>query len=300
MLITRPDQLGCQPSDLVALPPTRRALMGDPRDFDVTYSINPHMMDEEGQLKQVDQELARKQWQDLKAAIEGAGLEVLVLPPLDDHPDLVFCANPCLVVPAEAHAGEKPISLVSHMACESRAAEPEHVATFLEQQGFEIRRLKGPAERFEGTGDGIWHPGRRLLWGGVGSGTSRSAWEEISTMLDLPIALIELVDPDFYHLDTCLAGPDETHCLWFPPAFTHQGKELIEAFFPDAIAVAEAEARRGFVCNAWCPDGRHVFMQSGNGQAAAAIRSAGFELVELETSEFRKSGGSVFCMKHAL
>jgi len=40
-----------------------------------------------------------------------------------------------------------------------------------------------------------------------------------------------------------------------------------------------------------------VLLQRGCERTSAALRAAGFTVRELETSEFLKSGGSVFCMK---
>ena len=57
------------------------------------------------------------------------------------------------------------------------------------------------------------------------------------------------------------------------------------------------EAHALLACNACCPDGRNVLMQRGCERTGAALRAAGFTVRELETGEFLKSGGSVFCMK---
>ena len=82
-----------------------------------------------------------------------------------------------------------------------------------------------------------------------------------------------------------------------PEAFTPDGRALIETLFERAIAAPEDEARRGFACNALCPDGRHVLIQRGNTVTNSRLEAAGLEVLELDTGEFMKSGGSVFCMK---
>ena len=45
--------------------------------------------------------------------------------------------------------------------------------------------------------------------------------------------------------------------------------------------------------------GQHRAQPDGDGanEANAKLRSAGFNVVEVDTSEFMKSGGSVFCLK---
>ncbi|MCB9916093.1 MAG: amidinotransferase [Planctomycetes bacterium] len=286
-------------ADLPTLPPFDAAWMADPRDFTVEYAINPHMRAAGGELNEVDRAAARAEWAALREAFERLGVAVDVLPPLDGHPDLVFCANPGLPVPREVTGGVDEW-VPSRMASAQRAGEVAHLAAFAEARGWRVAPLTGAAARFEGTGDGLWHPRRRLLWGGVGPRTEASAWEELAARYALPVVRLRLADPDFYHLDTCLALVAKDACLWYPPAFDAAGRALVERLVPRAIAVDEEAARRGFACNAWSPDGRRVVLQRGAEEVVRALRAADLEPVEVETSEFRKSGGSVFCMKLAL
>jgi len=180
-----------------------------------------------------------------------------------------------------------------------RAGEGEHVVSLLERRGFAVERLNTPRERIEGMGDGLWHVGRRLLWAGCGPRSSESAWREIAERFDLPVLLLDLTDRDFYHLDTALALLDEDSCLVQLSALQPHSRELLRHLFPRAIAVDEHEARTHFACNAFCPDGRHVVLQRGSERTCAALRAHGFEPIEVDTGEFLKSGGSVFCMKLA-
>ena len=52
-----------------------------------------------------------------------------------------------------------------------------------------------------------------------------------------------------------------------------------------------------FACNAHSPDGKHVLIQSSATRAMHALERAGFSPIPIDTSEFIKSGGSVFCLK---
>ena len=64
-------------------------LMSSPEHFKVEYSINPWMV----AGVEVDLDLAKEQWDNLKESIEAAGATVEVVPPSENHPDLVFTAN---------------------------------------------------------------------------------------------------------------------------------------------------------------------------------------------------------------
>lgn len=295
-------ELDFQLANLPVLPAFDQVELADPRDFDVQYAINPHMRDASGALQRIDHERAREQWLALREALGKCGMQVVVQAPLDGHPDFVFCANPGLPIPAEV-AGPPLRFVASRMASTERAGEVERWCAVLEERGWSIEPLEGEALRFEGTGDGLWHPRRRLLWGGVGSRTDRAAWEELAQRYELPIVLLDLQDPSLYHLDTCLAPLDERTCLWSPSAFDARGRSLIEQLFEDPIEVNEREAGERFACNAYAPDAgdgrRPVLLQRGSPRLVGLLAERGFECVELETGEYMKSGGSVFCMKMA-
>ena len=146
-------------------------------------------------------------------------------------------------------------------------------------------------------GDALWLPGHRLIVGGHGFRTDVRVYERLSSMLDVPVVAVRLVDERFYHLDTCLSILDAQSALYVPAAFDAEGRALLEAVFPRLVALPLAEAEQLFACNGHAPDERHFLVQSGCAETAALVRGMGLEPIELDTSEFLKSGGSVFCMK---
>lgn len=277
---------------LPALPRPARVLMVSPEHFRVEYVINPHM---EGNVGTVDPEEARRQWDALRTAYERLGLRVSVLPGVEDLPDMVFCANQTL--PFRTPGGLRGV-VPSRMRAVQRKPEVEHVTRFFEAEGYEVHPL-GPDVRgdFEGMGDALWHPGRFLLWGGYGYRTDPGVYAYLAEHLGIPTVPLRLTDPDFYHLDTCLCPLDESTALYVPAAFDEEGLEAITSVFARTIEAPEDEARHRFACNAHCPDGRHVLIQRGCEETVRRLREAGYVPVELETGEFLKSGGSVFCMK---
>lgn len=280
---------------LDALPPIPRpgrVLMTSPDHFRVEYVINPHMA---GHIGDVDPDRARRQWEALKDTYERLGMEVAVLAGAPGLPDMVFCANQTL--PYQTPGGELGV-ILSRMHAAQRKPEVEHYDRFFGSVGYEVQHLDPdlPGD-FEGMGDAIWHPGRYLLWGGYGYRTDRRVYERFAEKLGFPVVALELTDPDFYHLDTCLCPIDEETALYYPGAFTDEGIAAIKAHFRRTIEAPEDDARERFACNAHSPDGRHVLIQAGSETTNELLRAGGYEPVELDTSEFLKSGGSVFCMK---
>jgi N-dimethylarginine dimethylaminohydrolase len=277
---------------LPAIPRPNRVLLTTPEHFRVAYVINPHM---EGNIGSVDADEARREWDRLREAYRETGVEVATIEGAPDLPDMVFCANQSL--PYQTPGGERGV-VISRMHAPQRKPEVEHYAAFFADQGYDVQHLDAdlPGD-FEGMGDALWHPGRYLLWGGHGYRTDLEVYERLSSALGFPVCALRLTDPDFYHLDTCLCPLDEQTVLIYPGAFDDDGLALIHAFFPRVLEAPEDEARGLFACNAHSPDGEHVLIQRGCTETVALLREAGFTPVEVETGEFLKSGGSVFCMK---
>jgi N-dimethylarginine dimethylaminohydrolase len=163
-------------------------------------------------------------------------------------------------------------------------------------EGKEARFGIAGSALFEGGGDALWHPGRRLIWGGYGFRTSPEVYDEISQLLDVPVVRLELTNPRFYHLDTCFCPVDENTVLLYPPALSPQSLETVRRIVPRALEANEQEAS-AMACNAAAFFGKHVVIQQGSLEVNRKLRSLGFEVHEVDTSEFMKSGGSVFCLK---
>lgn len=274
--------------ELPTRPPGDRVLVADPACFDVLHADNPHMVDASGELKRVDAELARSQWRELVRIYEELGLRVDVLEATDGLPDQVFCANPVLPVPVAP-----PRAVPARMTHPGRQGEVAPAVAELERQGYAV---EAPL-RAEGTGDGLWHTGRLLLWAGVGPRSELEAWREVESRYGVHVVVLNLIDPDFYHLDTCLTMLDESACLFVPEAFDERGRTLVRTLFEKPLEANTREARSLLAGNAFCPDGRHVVLQRGCEETCATLRAAGYEPIEVDTGEFLKSGGSVFCMK---
>ncbi|MEM0961862.1 MAG: arginine deiminase family protein [Bacteroidota bacterium] len=277
---------------LPAIPRPGRVLLTSPDHFEVAYVINPHM---EGNIGDIDSDRARQQWESLKAAYERIGVETAVVAGVPGLPDMVFCANQTL--PYETPGGERGV-ILSRMHAPQRKPEVEHYERFFRGEGYEVHGLDAdlPGD-FEGMGDAIWHPGRYLLWGGYGYRTDPQVYDRIVDALGFPVVTLRLDDPDFYHLDTCFCPLDEDTVLYYPGAFDEDGLQSIRRHFSRTIEAPEREAHTLFACNAHSPDGVHVLIQEGCVETTAHLRANGFEPIELDTSEFLKSGGSVFCMK---
>ncbi|MBI3818126.1 MAG: amidinotransferase [Planctomycetes bacterium] len=283
-------------ADCRQTPRLGRVLMADPAAFDVVDAQNAHMRDAAGELNIINKKRAREQWESLAAAYRRAGIDVSILDAEPGLPDFCFAANPSFVLPLPDGGREMWLSKMAHA---SRRGEVAAHAAFARKNNINIREMPAHVPRFEGTGDAMLHPGRFLLHAGVGPRSTRAAWDALADAHpDLDILIYQLHDERFYHLDTALAPLDENTALIVPQAFDGRGLKLIKSAFASAFEIPIAESLQ-FAGNAHCPDGRHVILQKGCVETERWLRSRGFEPVPVETGEFIKSGGSVFCLKLA-
>lgn len=296
MVYTSLNDLDFRFTDLPFLPRPNRVLLTTPTHFDVEYVINPHMSENVGT---VNKEVAFQQWKALRAAYTALDVSPLVVNGQPGLPDMVFCANQTL--PFYQPEQDRRGVVLSRMHAEQRRDEVPYFAEIFAEQEYAVEELPEDLDiDFEGMGDAIWHPGRFLLWGGYGFRTEPAAYEALSELLNVPILLLELQDPDYYHLDTCFCPLDSEHVLVAPAAFNEEGRALIEKGFDTVIEAPDEEARHQFACNAHSPDGKHVLIQEGCEGTVKRLQAEGFLPIELDTSEFLKAGGSVFCMKQMI
>lgn len=292
MVITNTSQLNFKLVDLESMPLPKRALMVTPEHFTVEYVINPHM---EGHIGNVDRAKAADEWEQVRSAFVKSGVDVHDISGQEGLPDMVFCANQSL--PYIDKNGVKHV-LMSIMHADQRKDEVAFIEQWYRQNGYVIHHLDDTRIRdFEGMGDAIWHTGKRLIWGGYGFRSSLDAYEVVHETFGVPIIALELLHPAFYHLDTCFCMLNEDTALIYPGAFTEEGLKLIRAVIPNIIEANQHEAEELFACNATCPDGKNVIIQYGCTDVNDKLRAAGFTVHEVSTDEYRKSGGSVFCMK---
>jgi N-dimethylarginine dimethylaminohydrolase len=282
--------------DLGTRQPHSTVVLVEPTFFDREYVINPHMGGE------VDRNRAREQWEQLRELYDTRADDLQVLdpsetgslvedvtdfPPAEERPDMVFVANHA--VPTAT--GEELV--LARMATEERAGEPAHFRAWAEAAGYRVH--DPPTARFEGMGDALWHPDRRLLWGGYGVRTECEAYDELAERLNATIVPIELTDDRYYHLDVCLAPLDSETALIQPEAFTEDGLAKIDALFERVLEAPADEAADGLAVNVEVVDDT-VILGSDAPETTELLESAGYDVVSVDTDEFLKAGGSVCCL----
>lgn len=270
-------------------------LMVEPDYFRVEYRINPYMTDENGNLNEVNKEKAREQWDALLSVFVGLKMNVKTIKGDEKYPDMVFVANQSFPFISE----KGPSLLMSKMNSSHRQGEVALIEQWGKEQGLHIFHLSSE-HNLEGTGDMIWDPYHNRVFGGFGYRTDCLVYDEVEKITGHKVVRLKLVSPHFYHLDTCFSVLNSETVLYVEDAFDHEGRQIIKDSFKNVIAITEAEAKESFVGNCFCPDGKNVVTNLMSEKIKKEIESFGFNIIEVDTSEFMKSGGSVFCMKLAL
>lgn len=254
-------------------------LMCRPDFFGIEYEINPWMK----VANRVDRDLAIEQWTSLVAAYRRAGEKVELTEPIPGLPDMVFTANCGLLW------GKKFVR--SNMHHPERQGEEAYFEKRARDLGFEIHTID-KALSCEGAGDGLF-VGSTLFFG-YGFRTQREAHKPVADILDVEYVSLQLVNDHFYHLDTCFCPLNEDTVLLAPEALTAELADLIRARVPNVIEV-DGETARGFACNA-LPIGDTVISSTSILDIKDELRAAGFDVVALPITEFKKSGGGVRCL----
>ena len=253
--------------------------MCSPEWYGVDYVINPWMA---GNLHRAARDASFGQWKQLYGALREIA-EVRLMHPRQGAPDMTFVAHGALV--------NLGVAAVSSFAHAERQGEEHPLRSWLEEAGFVI--WETPRETpFEGEGDGSFDPLGQHLWLAHGARTCRYSHGHVASAWHAEMTSLHLVDPRFYHLDTCFAPLSGGHVLYYPGAFDAASLRRIEDRYPPRmrIAVDEAEAAH-FGCNV-LNVGPNVIMHEYSGTVARRLRGAGYRVTELGLGEFLKGGGS--------
>jgi N-dimethylarginine dimethylaminohydrolase len=257
--------------------------MCPPKLYDVNYVINPWMA---GNVRRASRQQAESQWEQLHHALEQAA-RVLLVEPQPGWPDMVFTANAGLV--------RQGVVAMSQFVHPERQGEESHFRKWFEDLGFRVSEMP-LATSFEGEGDALFEPDSSRLWAGHGVRTMQSSHRHLQDLWDVEVISLQLVDPRFYHLDTCFCPLTDGHLLYFPAAFDAESNAKIEQRYPkqQRIPVREEDALR-FACNA-INVGRLILLNEISKELSSRLEARGFQIVQVQLTEFLKAGGAAKCL----
>ncbi|MHB8215379.1 MAG: dimethylarginine dimethylaminohydrolase family protein [Candidatus Sulfotelmatobacter sp.] len=243
----------------------------------------------------VDREKALLQWQALRSALEQAGCQVEIINPVAGLEDMVFAANQVFV---GFHEGIGKFIVPSRMVYDSRQREVPFYLEWYRQRGFKIIEVDLGEEHLEGHGDLLWHPDWSRIYAGYGFRSTRAGVEkfaEAMSKLGILVVPLQLVDPYCYHLDTCFCPLNNDAVLLYPGAYAPESLAGLRGYWKRMHELTADEAHK-FMGNGIVTNGRYLTPYI-TPHLEAILSQEGLVPVILDTSEFEKSGGSLFCMK---
>ena len=208
-------------------PSAPRILMCPPDYFGIEYEINPWMnvrvgSDSERRPAAVDGAPSDPRGAGRRRGSDRAGTGL---------PDLVFTANAGLVY--------RKLFIGSRFRYGVRQGDRRHFEEWARAQG-----SRSSTCRRAGTSRG---PATRLfcgetLFAGYRFRSDVRSHQWIGEQLGVEVLPLELVDPRFYHLDTCFCPLAPDLALYYPGAFDEYGRSVLRDRIPHLIEVVAEEA----------------------------------------------------------
>jgi N-dimethylarginine dimethylaminohydrolase len=181
--------------------------------------------------------------------------------------------------------------IISNFVYLQRKKEITFYENWYRENDFEIKKI--PENLFfEGAGESLWWEEKLF----VGNGLRNSAGIDkiIKEALRVEVIALRLVNPRFYHLDTCLFPLNRETVFYYPEALASESIKTLKKIVPDLIPIEKKEAYN-FAANSVVTD-HHAVIQRGNPALRKKLTAYNYKAVEVDVSEFFKAGGGVHCL----
>lgn len=259
-----------------------KILVCDPSYYEINYEINPWMN------KSINAEKNRsfEQWALLIDKLKRLGADVVNVDPVENLPDMVFTANAGVLL-------SKSI-LLSNFKFKERQQEKQYFKKWFSNSEYRVIELPDGI-CFEGAGDCLVKD--NIVFMGYGFRTDKEAYNDIlwDGYFDLECNAfkIKLIDPYFYHLDTCFCPLNKNQILLYPEAIDKNDLLSLRKRF-DILAVPKDDAKN-FACNAVLIND-NIIIPKGCYETKDILTQNYYIVHELEMSEFIKAGGACKCL----
>ena len=209
-------------------------------------------------------------------ALEECGAHITLLPPDDRFPDSVFIEDPALCTPYFA--------VLTRPGAESRRGESETLTTTISRFYEHVETIIDPGTL--DAGDVMMVGSHYYI--GLSKRTNENGAKQLITLLEKYAMSGSIVTLDeVLHLKTGLAYLENNNLL---ACGEFINKAEFESF--NIIEIPEEEA---YAANCIWING-HVIMPEGYPTTRDKIKALGYQVVEVDTSEFQKVDGGVSCM----
>lgn len=258
----------------------KKILLCPPQYYDIEYEINPWM----DVKRKANKDKVYAEYASLKQKFDELGIEYSEIEPQPGLPDMVYAANYGFA------EGQKFIK--ANFMYPERRKEADFAQEYLEKLGYETLTI--PSDIFfEGQGDLLKTSNQYFF--GWGKRSQPTAKPYLETLLNQPLIDFELINPYYYHLDTCFAPLNDTTVMINQRSFKPEGLKKIYETFANVIETSEQDNQ--FLCCNLVVWEKNIIV--GKGITAATVNTLqefGFTTHQIDTTEYLKGGGSVKCL----
>lgn len=222
----------------------------------------------------VDVELARAQWQSYVDALRETGWDIAEVAPDDSSPDSVFVEDALVLF--------DDLAVVTRPGADVRRSEVDAAEAAARGLGLDAVRIAAPATLDGGDVLKI----ARKVYVGIGGRTNDTAVEQLRGLLDargwtvVPVPVTSVL-----HLKSAVTALPDGTVIGYRPLV-----DDVDAF--DAFMEVPEPAGSHVVVI----DDQRLLMAAGAPGTAQRFRSMGYEVIEVEISEFEKLEGCVTCL----
>lgn len=248
----------------------------------------------------IDKALAAKQHKEIAGALEN-NVNFSMKKTSKFLPDLVFCASAGLSLPRLP----LPFVILPNMKYDQRKAELPYIKEIFEELKITTADFPGTAP-FEGQAECVWFHGGELLIVGYGFRSNKETVHTLRKLLHTiydsygitpPTVLgLSLKSFKYYHLDMAVLATSDIGCL------IQQGSIKDRDLYKLEKAIGKAHIKIIETDDTFCMnsiiDGKHLLTHKLNNPELKVFleEETGKKVLECDTSEFEKSGGSVRCV----
>jgi dimethylargininase len=222
----------------------------------------------------VDAELADQQWERYVLALEERGWATREVPPADDHPDSVFVEDAVLVL------GDTAVLLTS--GADSRRGERSGVERALEEMDLTVASIDLPATI---DGGDVLEVGRTVYVGASARTNAAGITRLREIARPLGYSVVGVPVSRTLHLKSQVAALPDGTVIGYEPLVDEP------RLFPSFLAVPEAEGAAVVAL-----DDDTLLISAAAPRTAELLRGLGYEVVQVDISEFEKVEGCVTCL----
>lgn len=222
----------------------------------------------------VDVDLARTQWENYVAALHSAGWTTHEVPPIDQCPDSVFVEDTMVVY--------DDVAVIARPGADERKPEVDAAEETVRKLGYKIRRIEAP-----GTLDGgdILKFGG-TVWVGQGGRTNEEGLRQLAAHLEpLGARVIGVPLTKVLHLKSAVTALPDGTVVGYEPLV--DDPSVWEKFLP----VPEESGSHVVLL-----DGTTLLMAADAPESARLFRERGYNVIEVDISEYIKLEGCVTCL----